>query len=83
MDQEAITQRIRESSVGMRPHDPPFPRDFAVFLRFHRDLAAIAERSPMPDPLTLAQLDAFLARAGHRFRVRWVEGGIDADAHPA
>jgi hypothetical protein len=51
-----------------------FPRDFAVFLRFHRDLTAIGAQAPMPAPLTLAQLNRFLAVAGHRFRVQWREG---------
>ena len=79
----AVLNRARRSGrfVGVDPR--AFPRDFAVFLRFHRDLAAIAARSPMPDPLTLVQLDTFLARAGYRFGVRWVEGGVDAHARPA
>jgi hypothetical protein len=79
----AVLRRARRWGrfVGVDPR--AFPRDFAVFLRFHRDLAAIAARSPMPDPLTLAQLDAFLASAGDRFRVRWLEGGLDTHARSA
>jgi hypothetical protein len=64
--------------VGVDPS--AFPRDFAVFLRFHRDLASIATRYTMPEPLTLAQLDASLARTGDRFRVRWLDGGLDTHA---
>jgi hypothetical protein len=78
-----VFSRARRSGrfVGVDPK--AFPRDFAVFLHFHRDLAAIGAKSPMPPPLTLAQLDAFLAGAGHRFRVRWVEDGVDAHTRPA
>jgi hypothetical protein len=60
-----------------------FPRDFAVFLRFHRDLAAVSARRPMPDPLTLAQLDAFLEDAGHRFPVQWLVDPVVPHAHSA
>jgi hypothetical protein len=79
----AVLSRAHRSGrfVGVDPR--AFPRDFAVFLRFHRDLAAITARSPMPDPLTLAQLDAFLATAGDRFDVRWLEGGVDTHARSA
>jgi hypothetical protein len=79
----AVLRRARRAGrfVGVDPR--AFPRDFAVFLRFHRDLAAIAPRSPMPDPMALAQLDAFLATAGDRFAVRWLEGGVDTDARSA
>jgi len=59
-----------------------FPRDFAVFLRFHRELASISARRPMPPPLTLADLDAFLGEAGQRFAVEWLDGRLDAHARP-
>jgi hypothetical protein len=79
----AVLSRARRSGRFVGVDVRAFPRDFAVFLHFHRDLAAIGARSPMPQPLTLAQLDAFLARAGHRFRVRWVEDGVDAQTRLA
>jgi hypothetical protein len=59
--------------VGVDP--AAFPRDFAAFLRFHRDLA-VSPRWPIPAPLTLTQLDAFLARAGHRFAVEWLADDV-------
>jgi hypothetical protein len=37
-----------------------YPRDFASFGRFHRQLSRLP-RSPAPAPLTVDELDAFLA----------------------
>lgn len=51
-----------------------FPRDFAVFVRFHRAMRRVPGRVPMPEPLPLADLDAFLGEAGDRYPVRWLEG---------
>jgi hypothetical protein len=51
-----------------------FPRDFAVFVRYHFDfLRKIPARHPMPPPLTLTELDEFLRETGHRYRVQWVD----------
>jgi hypothetical protein len=69
----AVPGRARTAGRFVGVDRVAFPRDFAVFLRFHRDLAAAAQRWPMPAPLTLAQLDAFLHAEGHRFAVQWLE----------
>jgi len=44
--------------LGTRPQ--AFPEDFAVFARFHRELAAIPERYPPPSPLPLERALAML-----------------------
>lgn len=50
-----------------------FPRDFAVFVRYHADLRrTIADRHPMPAPLSLRQLDQFLKMYSHRYQVGWI-----------
>jgi hypothetical protein len=42
---------------------PAFPRDFAYFGRFHQQRSALP-RIDQPAPLTLAELDTFLAEHG-------------------
>jgi hypothetical protein len=79
----AIPSRARREGRFAGVDRAAFPRDFAVFLRFHRDVAAVSERCPMPAPLTLAQLDAFLEAAGRRFRVEWIDDDAVAPARPA
>jgi hypothetical protein len=48
-----------------------FPRDFATFVRYHTQVKKIPARYLIPEPLTLARLDAFLREAGDRYPVRW------------
>jgi hypothetical protein len=40
-----------------------FPLDFAHYGRYHRELKALPYRYPLPPPLTMADLDRFLAQA--------------------
>jgi hypothetical protein len=79
----AVPARARRDGRFVGVDTSAFPRDFAVFLRFHRDVAALAARWPMPAPLTLAQLDTFVAQAGSRFRVGWLDDDAVAPARPA
>jgi hypothetical protein len=51
-----------------------FPRDFAVFVRYHDELRRkIRARYPVPSPLTLKQLDTFLTETKGRYQVTWVD----------
>jgi len=51
-----------------------FPRDFAVYARYHDDLLrTIPQRYSLPPPLTLGQLDQFLSTHAHRYDVDWVQ----------
>ena len=50
-----------------------FPRDFAVFARYHDELLRkVPNRYPLPAPLTLEQLDHFLHSNAPRYRVEWI-----------
>jgi hypothetical protein len=48
-----------------------YPRDFASFVRYHRALKDLGQRAPLPEPLPLAAVEAFLERSVDRNRVRW------------
>lgn len=51
-----------------------FPCDFATFARYSTDLRhSIPARYPLPGPLALEQLDAFLREQGDRYAVRWLD----------
>ncbi len=47
------------------------PRDFAARVRAHTELQHLSSRYPMPEPLSLARLEAFLEESGHRYAVHW------------
>lgn len=53
--------RCRGELVGVSPR--LFPRDFAAFGRFHRELERLPRREP-PEPLTLEELEEFLRGPG-------------------
>jgi hypothetical protein len=62
----------RSKLLGVDPS--AFPRDFAVYARYHDDLLrTIPDRHPLPAPLTLAQLDHFLQTNAHRYQVEWTQ----------
>ena len=61
----------RSKFIGVDP--AAFPRDFAVYARYHDALLRIVpQRYPLPSPLTLAQFDQFLGINAHRYDVDWV-----------
>ena len=60
----------RGSFVGVT--EEKFPKDYATFVRYHTDLKKIPSRFPMPGPLSLDRLDAFLEQARDRYAVRWL-----------
>lgn len=61
----------RSKFIGVDP--AAFPRDFAVYARYHDALLrAVPQRYPLPSPLTLAQFDQFLGINAHRYDVDWV-----------
>jgi hypothetical protein len=67
------TRRTRED-LGLhrrRVEVPEVPKDYVTFIRYHADLKEIPARFPMPEPLTLDQLDSFLERFGDRYPARW------------
>ncbi|MDV2994606.1 MAG: hypothetical protein N4J56_004260 [Chroococcidiopsis sp. SAG 2025] len=62
-------------------NEQKYPHDLASSIRHYTQLKKLHGRYPIPEPLTLDQLDAFLAQAGvseasaerSRYPVRWLE----------
>lgn len=69
---QVILDRARRRGAFVGVNTRAFPADFGTFLRYDTDLQhKIPARYPHPEPLTLADLDAFLAAAGGIYPVRW------------
>ncbi len=68
----SILRRARRGSSLVGVDERRYPRDFATYVRYYRDLKKIPARYPLPAPLTLAQLDGFLAEVGDRYPVQWL-----------
>lgn len=70
----SVIGRARRSCGFLGVDERAYPRDFAAFIRYNIDFEKkIAARYPMPGPLSLRQLDAFLEESDGRYPVRWIE----------
>jgi hypothetical protein len=68
----AVLRRARKHGSFVGVTAKKFPRDYATFVRYHTEMKRIPLRFPMPGPLPLEGLDAFLEQAGDRYPVRWL-----------
>lgn len=68
---EGALRRARKLGVFVGVDPGAFPRDFADAVSFHRDLARIRSRYPLPPTLSIDELDDFVATSGSRYRVTW------------
>lgn len=66
-----ILKRARTEGAFAGVDERTFPKDFATFIRYRRDLEKVPTSYPIPELLTLDGLDDFLKRAGNRYPVRW------------
>ena len=46
-----------------------YPRDFASFVRYHRAVARIGRRAPLPEPLSWAAVETFLQQSADQVRL--------------
>jgi hypothetical protein len=69
----ALLARARKRGDFVGVDVKAYPRDFAVFVRYHRDLPRrISTRYPLPEPLPLERFYEFLARRRDGNAVRWL-----------
>lgn len=69
----SILRRARRRGDFLGVDEHVYPQDFATFANYHAEISRkIVARYPLPGPLTLAQLDAFLHESGDRHPVRWI-----------
>jgi hypothetical protein len=67
----SLVGRARKRGAFVGVDEQRFPRDFATLIRYYTEVKKIPARYPLPGPLALSHLDAFLERAGDRYPVRW------------
>jgi hypothetical protein len=67
---ETVLGRARREGRWLGADTAEFPMDYAQFATYHDAVQTIGSRYPLPGPLTLAQLRAFLDERGDRYRVR-------------
>jgi hypothetical protein len=69
----SLFPRAKERGDFIGVDEASFPRDFAVFVRYHFDfLRKIRARHPSPPTMTFRELNEFLSQAGERYRVTWL-----------
>lgn len=68
---QAILDRARREGRFLGVNPRRFPRDFGSAMRYYFDLERLDGDYPLPEPLTLTQLDTWLAAQGERFAVAW------------
>ncbi len=75
---EALLRRVpRGRLLGVDRRT--YPRDFATFARYHPAVRRQPDpRFPLPAPLTLDELDAFLGQSGEQYSVQWLVGSSGA-----
>jgi hypothetical protein len=68
----SVLERARKEGNFVGVDEEAFPMDFAVFVRYQKDLKRkIASRYPLPAPLRLEQLENFLQEHGDGYPVQW------------
>ncbi|QSB16294.1 hypothetical protein JQS43_08380 [Natronosporangium hydrolyticum] len=75
---EQVLSRARRAGwfAGLSPEH--HPRDLGHLASYDDALKELPARYPLPGPLTLAELDDFLAAQGDYPEVRWERGGVAA-----
>jgi len=71
---QAILNRAGKGGSFLGTDTRAYPHDFAAYLRYSRAVRELPGRVPMAPPLSLKQLDAFLAETPDHGEVRWVDG---------
>ncbi len=66
--------RARQRGAFLGVDEASYPRDFAVFVRYHFEFQRmISARYPTPPALTFKELDEFLSQTRDSYRVTWLE----------
>lgn len=70
---EKLLKRARVQGRLVGVNAEKYPSDFGVLTRYHTAMQEIPDRYPMPEPLSLEQLDRFQEGAGDRYNVEWAD----------
>jgi hypothetical protein len=70
----AVLARARKKGATLGADLSEYPMDFPQYARYYTEVKKLPSSYPLPGPLSLAELDAFLGEHGERYPVRWQEG---------
>jgi hypothetical protein len=77
----SILEQARDHGQFIGVDEQTYPGDLASFSKYYLDLKNLeAQQYPMPEPLTLQQLETFLAQTPDRYSVRWDNSATLPDA---
>lgn len=69
----SILDRAQQQGQFVGVDEDTYPADLASFPRHYTELKKLDGNYSIPEPLTLDQLDRFLAQAGNQYAVNWIE----------
>lgn len=70
---QAILKRARHIGQFAGVDEKRYPRDFAIFGRYHSSLLNISGRHPMPEALSLHEVSNFIQKEGGQYGIEWLE----------
>lgn len=78
----SILERATQRGAFVGVNEQKYPHDLAANVRSYTELKQFPQRYPLPEPLGLAQLDAFLAETRDRYGVEWLTEPLMYPANP-
>ncbi len=69
----SLLNRAQQRGQFLGVNEQTYPNDLASFVTHYTELKNLDGCYPMPEPLSLEQLDTFLTQAGGRYPVEWIE----------
>lgn len=75
----SLLNRAQKRGQFLGVDQETYPNDLASFVRHYTNLKNLDGRYPIPEPLSLEQLDTFLTQAGEQYPVQWVESETKFD----
>lgn len=78
---KAILKRARTIGQFAGVDEKRYPRDFAVFGRYHSSLLNISGRYPMPGAISLHEISDFIQQEGGQYGIEWLEQSPGRNVH--
>jgi hypothetical protein len=79
----SVLARARRRGFFIGVDERKYPRDFTAFKAYHEEMRRLRPRFPIPERLSLDELDEFLAQSGGRFAVEWPDATKPPRRRPA
>jgi hypothetical protein len=74
-----LLKKARKNGRFVGVDEKRYPRDFAVFARYHSALQEISGRYQLPEALPLKDVSTFLQQEGSSYNIEWLEQRIPTE----